>query len=100
MPYWMIYAEDKKNALDARLKARPEHLEYLQSNGEGRIIKMAFGTPLGDQIMDGSLLVVEAESIDAVESFSENDPYNKAGVFEKVMIRPVHSNFQPEKFLK
>jgi hypothetical protein len=36
--------------------------------------------------MTGSLLVVEAESREAVEQFSRGDPYRKVGLFAEVQI--------------
>ena len=38
--------------------------------------------------MNGSLLIVEAEDITAVEAFVADDPYCQAGLFETVVIRP------------
>ena len=34
----------------------------------------------------GSMLIVEVESRGQAEEFAANDPYNKAGLFEKITI--------------
>ncbi|MDT4886907.1 YCII-related domain protein [compost metagenome] len=38
--------------------------------------------------MNGSLLVVEAASLAEVQAFLDDDPYVRAGIFERVEIRP------------
>jgi uncharacterized protein YciI len=38
--------------------------------------------------MNGSLIVVEAASLDAARSIGAGDPFAKAGVFASVDIRP------------
>lgn len=51
-------------------------------------LKMA-GPFLGpDGNPNGSLLIVEAESADAARTMAEADPYNKAGLFSDIEVRP------------
>lgn len=38
--------------------------------------------------MNGTLLVLEADNIDAVMQFVGNDPYMKEGLFSSVEVRP------------
>lgn len=38
--------------------------------------------------MNGTLLVIQADSIDAVRAFVADDPYSRAGLFATVEIRP------------
>jgi uncharacterized protein len=38
--------------------------------------------------MNGSLVVVEAATLDAARKIAAGDPFAKAGVFESVEIRP------------
>jgi hypothetical protein len=45
--------------------------------------------------MAGSLLIVEAADHMAVEEFSKNDPYVKAGLFQTVEIRPFRITVGP-----
>lgn len=85
----MLYAilcNDKKNHLDLRLKTRPAHLEYL--HGLGATLK--FAGPFVDENnkANGSLLVVEAQSLEAAHEISENDPYAKVGLFAETIVRP------------
>ncbi len=38
--------------------------------------------------MQGSLLVIDAPDLEAAKKFAAGDPYVKAGLFERVKIRP------------
>ena len=83
---FMIVAFDKPGMLETRLRVRPEHLNYLKGLGER--IKMG-GAMLNDDDQPlGSLLVIEAPDRTAIEALLNKDPYRKAGVFERVDIRP------------
>ncbi len=84
--HFMIYALDKPNALDLRLKTREAHLEYVRGSG-----KMELAMPLldEDENMKGSLIIIEAENREEAEEFSRNDPYKQAGLFESVVIERV-----------
>ncbi|TFF18080.1 YciI family protein [Jiella endophytica] len=83
----MLYAvicTDKPGHLQVRLDTRPEHLAYLTSLG--KVLKFA-GPFLGpDEKPTGSLLVVEADSLDAAEAIAAGDPYAKAGLFSNVAV--------------
>ncbi|MGI9504257.1 MAG: YciI family protein [Geminicoccaceae bacterium] len=83
---FMVAAFDKPGMLETRLKARPEHLDYLKSLGDR--IKVGGGMLNEDDQPLGSLLIVEADDQDAVDALLKDDPYSKAGVFERVDIRP------------
>ena len=83
---FMVAAFDKPGMLETRLKARPEHLDYLKSLGDR--IKIGGGMLNEDDQPLGSLLIIEADDRGAVDALLQNDPYSKAGVFERVDIRP------------
>lgn len=83
---FMVAAFDKPGMLETRLTARPEHLDYLKSLGDR--IKVGGGMLNEDEQPLGSLLIVEADDRDAVAVLLRDDPYSKAGVFERVDIRP------------
>ncbi len=81
--HFMIYALDKKDALETRMATRQDHLDYVRGSG-----KMELGAPLLDEDdnMIGSLILINVADRDEAEAFSANDPYVKAGVFETVTI--------------
>ena len=86
----MIYAlicTDKPDSLAIRKANRPQHLAYLESLGETLVLAGPFTEPDGET-MNGSLIVVEASSLDAASKIAAGDPFAKAGLFAKVDIRP------------
>jgi uncharacterized protein YciI len=86
MPLFVISWTDKPGALQTRLDAREAHLAHL-SKYPGMV---RLGGPFLDAegAMAGSMLVVEAESLEAVQAFHDADPYKAAGLFETSTIRP------------
>ena len=85
MPLFVITCKDKPGALEKRLATRPAHLDYTRGFAG---VKLA-GALLGEDGQPmGSLLIVEAEDLAAVQAQADNDPYTKAGVFESVEVRP------------
>lgn len=93
----MLYAivgEDRPDSLDARLAARPAHLERLKTlQAEGRVV-LAGPFPAIDAAdpgpagFSGSLIVAEFESLDAAQTWADADPYVAAGVYAGVTVKP------------
>ena len=86
----MIYAlicTDKPDSLAIRKANRPQHLAYLESLGETLVLAGPFTEPDG-ATMNGSLVVVEASSLEAARKIAAGDPFAKAGLFAHVDIRP------------
>lgn len=92
--WYVIYSRDRKNALEARLQARPDHLERVNAMvDEGRILlagpRSAIDSPdPGPAGFEGSLIVAEFDSLEAARSWAESDPYVLAGVYESVEVSP------------
>ena len=88
---FMIQCFDKADSLELRKATRERHLAYAASAGE----RLKFGGPMmaseEDMTPTGSLLLLDAASEAAAHLFAENDPYKKAGLFEKVTIKPLVS---------
>ncbi|MEJ3661362.1 YciI family protein [Pseudomonas fragi] len=91
---YAIIATDVANSLEARLAARPAHLERLQQlKAEGRIV-LAGPHPAIDSNdpgvagFSGSLVVAEFESLNAAQAWAEADPYVAAGVYANVNVKP------------
>jgi hypothetical protein len=59
----------------------------LKSLGDALVFAGPFTEPDG-QTMNGSLIVVEAASLEAAKAISANDPFSKLGIFADVDIRP------------
>ncbi|GGA91786.1 hypothetical protein GCM10011491_19760 [Brucella endophytica] len=81
-----ILCNDKPDHLQLRLDTRPTHLDYLNNLGE----RLKFAGPFldDDGKPNGSLIVVEADHIDAAKAIAAKDPYARAGLFASVEVRP------------
>lgn len=65
---------------------RPAHLDHLKSLGDRLIFA---GPTLGsDDKPNGSLVVIETQTLDQANTFAASDPYAKAGLFADVTLRP------------
>jgi len=91
---YAIIATDVPGSLDDRLAARPAHLARLeQLKNEGRLI-LAGPHPAVDSNdpgaagFSGSLIVAEFDSLQAAESWAAADPYQAAGVYADVLVKP------------
>ena len=96
---YAIIASDVEISLQDRLQARPAHLERLNALlDEGRLI-LAGPHPAidsedpGEAGFSGSLIVAEFDSLDDAEAWASDDPYQLAGVYESVMVKPFKKVF-------
>ena len=83
----MFIGRDKPGHLQVRLSNRDAHLAFMAANATaikiaGPYLDEASGEPRG------SLLVVEAESLEAAKALLAQDPYAIAGLFAEVEFRP------------
>ncbi|MQB45325.1 YciI-like protein [Rhizobium sp. ICMP 5592] len=87
----MLFAfvcKDKPGHLNVRMDTRPAHVEHLNKlNAEGTL-KMAGPFLDADGKPNGSLVIVNAETIEAAQAIADSDPYAKAGLFESVEVKP------------
>ena len=86
----MLYAlicTDKPYGLAIRKANRPEHIEYLQSLGDTLKLAGPF-TEADGETMNGSLIVIEAASLQAAKEIAAGDPFARAGLFASVEVRP------------
>jgi len=85
---FMVYTRDKDGALDIRTANRDAHLAFLR--GESDVQVISAGPWLSnDGVMVGSLLVVEAGSLEDVKAWNKTDPYVLAGLTGEVTIHPL-----------
>lgn len=94
MMFYAIVGEDRPDSLDARLAARPAHVERLKAlQDEGRLLLAgpfpAIDSPdPGPAGFSGSLIVAEFASLDVAKAWADADPYVAAGVYRTVSVRP------------
>jgi len=81
---FVILGKDGPDGVQKRPLYREAHLKRLEAWAQqGKVI---LAGPLTDQT--GSLIVVEAESLEEVQAFAKEDPYTLHGVFQEVTIHP------------
>ena len=79
-----LIARDKDGALQTRLDNRTAHLAYIEETG---VVAQA-GPLLDEDAMIGSLIILDVPDIAAAQSWADNDPYAKAGLFKSVELIP------------
>ncbi|MCP4010423.1 MAG: YciI family protein [Proteobacteria bacterium] len=91
---YAIWAQDVSQSLEKRLAARPDHVARLKVLvDEGRLV-LAGPMPAvdspdpGEAGMTGSLIVAEFTTLEAAQSWAQDDPYIAAGVYEQVSVKP------------
>ncbi|HIE9832095.1 TPA: YciI family protein [Klebsiella variicola subsp. variicola] len=96
---YVIYAEDIADSLEKRLSVRPAHLARLQLlHDEGRLLT-AGPMPAVDSNepgaagFSGSTVIAEFESLEAAQSWANDDPYIAAGVYCQVSVKPYKKVF-------
>ena len=96
---YAIISADVADSLEKRLSARPAHLKRLQAlQDEGRLL-LAGPHPAvdsdnpGDAGFTGSLVVAEFDNLAAAQMWADADPYNDAGVYLNVTVKPFKKVF-------
>ena len=85
--YVLICKDKPVEGLERRMKTRPEHLAYLESLGE----KIRVAGPIlsaDGKEPRGSLIILDAASLDEARAIAAADPYAIADVFAEVEIVP------------
>ena len=85
MALYAVTCLDKPGSLELRLANRPDHLAYAQTSGK---VRLAGPFLDADEKPCGSLLLIEAGSLEEAQGFAAADPYAKAGLFSEVSVRP------------
>jgi hypothetical protein len=81
---FVIIGHDAPDAKEKRPKLRPDHLAHL--DGLARAGRIHLAGPFTDG--SGSLIVVEADSLEEVWRLVAGDPYVTGGVFGRVDVKP------------
>lgn len=85
--YFAFYCLDKPDHFELRKANREAHLAYVGGFKERILAGGPFKSEDGE-IMVGSLLIMEFDSLEEARDFAAGDPYAKAGLFQSVEIRP------------
>lgn len=76
---------DKPGAEQLRNQHRSAHREYLAA-GVAKLVQAGPLMASDDTRNVGSFMVIEADSLAAVQRFHDDDPFTQAGLFEEVRI--------------
>jgi len=84
MPY-AILLQDKAGSAELRAAHRPAHLEYLSANAHKLL---AAGALINDDGSGGhgGIIIVDTDDRGEAERFINDDPFTKAGLFEKITV--------------
>lgn len=90
-----------KHASDQRLALRTEHLRYIEAHKE----QIFCGGPTLDEHGNPEmmLIILDVPDLASAQTFIDAEPYNHAGVFERVTIQPwrqVLPEAQPGELLR
>ncbi|MBK1640300.1 hypothetical protein CKO12_00065 [Chromatium okenii] len=96
---YAIMAVDYPDSLSLRQQARPAHLARLQAlQTDGRLV-LAGPHPALDSAepgaagFSGSLVVAEFPELAAAQAWADADPYQAAGVYQQVTVKPFKQVF-------
>ncbi len=91
---YSIVGIDVENSLQARLAARPEHVERLKALvSQGRLIVAGPNPAIdssdpGDAGFTGSIIIAEFDSLQDAQDWADADPYIVGGVYASVEVKP------------
>ena len=97
--YYAIIAQDQTDSLNARLEARPAHLDRLRRLQDAGRLLLAGPHPAidsedpGTAGFTGSLVVAEFPDLETARTWAADDPYVAAGVFKEVKVKPFRKVF-------
>ena len=87
MPLFLINSRDKADSVDLRLANRQAHLEWAGELSH----KIAMAGPVlseDGESMIGSTFVIQFDEISEARAWAAEDPYAKAGLFDRTEIIP------------
>lgn len=92
--WYVIYAKDRDNSLEDRLKVRDAHLARMRILiDQGRVL-VAGPMPAIDSEQPGpagfvgSTIIAEFASLEDAKTWLSEDPYVTSGVYESVEVHP------------
>jgi len=93
MPIYVYTGRDGPRGVELRKLHRPAHLAHIEKlDAAGRV---RFGGPLidADGQPCGSVVIFEADDLDAARAIAESDPYRVEGIFGELELRETRDIF-------
>lgn len=96
MPLYAFIGKDGPRGLELRKLHRPAHLAGIEKLAAAGHVR--FAGPLFDELHSpaGSLVIFEAESLDAARAIGAADPYVTEGVFESWQVHETLAVLDPD----
>jgi hypothetical protein len=91
MALFVLTCMDRPGSLALRMATREAHFAYARSLPGVVRLGGPFLSDTGEMI--GSLMIIEARDIAAARRFNAEDPYTRAGLFERVEVAPWRVTF-------
>lgn len=94
MGWYVIFAEDHEDSLALRRATRPAHLQRMKEMEDAGRILVGGPCPAidaedpGEAGFSGSLIVASFDSLEDARAWAESDPYNDAGVYKSINVKP------------
>jgi len=90
MPQYLVTAEDGTDpaALDRRMATRPAHMERVEPFARDGTLVIGIAKLDGAGRMVGSVLVLDLPDEKSVHAWLQDDPYTKAGVWQRFVVAP------------
>ena len=91
---YSIVGSDVENSLQARMAARPDHVSRLNALKDAGRLVLAGPNPAidsedpGENGFTGSIIIAEFESLEAAQTWADDDPYIASGVYQSVVVKP------------
>jgi uncharacterized protein len=81
-----LVALDRPNSVERRTAIRPEHLKHLDALGDKLVLAGPFLNDKEEGV--GSIVVIEAASLDDAREMFNRDPFVRENLFDQVTIKP------------
>lgn len=91
---YSIVGTDVENSLQARMAARPDHVSRLNALKDAGRLVLAGPNPAidsedpGENGFTGSIIIAEFASLEAAQTWADDDPYIASGVYQSVVVKP------------
>ena len=97
MPLFVVSCTDNEGTVEKRLATRPQHIARLQKlNDEGRLI-VAGAMPKDPSNPQagfyGSTIIVDFETREALDTWLQEEPFLKEGVYSHIDVKPFNKAF-------
>ena len=81
-----MIAHDRPNSVARRMEMRPEHLKHLEALGDALKLAGPFLDDAGNMV--GTIMVIEAATLEEAREIYGRDPFMQNHLFDSVTIKP------------